>query len=241
MFNFIYDSGVHRTIMEFAEFFRQYLAELSLQLKTSNLHLTIFAALLGAVAGVLLTVLVSIFSGFLNKLSYNKSARIQLHQLTESNLTRCQANIGILQNEMNGLSSRGKFTLNGLASLQDYENTMLYAPANFRPTELFLIRMQTTALNSHHAQLTSMLEQRARLDIEIRKAPSGQQEMELTGLRLEYDQHLERKFSDIQGFTAALRDYLALGLFKRFIMNFIPLRVIKNKSMQSFTTPSTTD
>ena len=158
--------------MDFAEFFRQYLAELSVQLKTSNLYLTIFAALLGAVAGVLLTILVSVFSGFLKKLSYNKSARIQLHQLAESNLMRCQANIGILQNEIAGLSSRGKFTLNGLVSLQDYESTLLYAPANFRPTELFLIRMQTTALNSHHAQLTSMLEQRARLDIEIRKAPS---------------------------------------------------------------------
>ena len=224
--------------MDFADFFRQYLAELSVQLKTSNLYLTIFAALLGAVAGVLLTILVSVFSGFLKKLSYNKSARIQLHQLAESNLMRCQANIGILQNEIAGLSSRGKFTLNGLVSLQDYESTLLYAPANFRPTELFLIRMQTTALNSHHAQLTSMLEQRARLDIEIRKAPSGQQEMELTGLRIEYDQHLRRKFSEIQEFTEALRDYLDLGCFKRFVTNFIPLRVIQNKAMAAVTEPA---
>ena len=92
--------------------------------------------------------------------------------------------------------------------------------------------MQTTALNSHHAQLASMLEQRARLDIEIRKAPQGAQEWELTGLRLEYDRHLKNKFSEIQEFTKALRDYLDLGCFKRFVINFIPLRVIKNKSME---------
>ncbi|EJC6860313.1 TPA: hypothetical protein ACMDXH_004630 [Vibrio parahaemolyticus] len=225
--------------MDMAEFFRQYLAELSGQLKASNLYLTIFAALLGAVVGVLLTVLVSIFSGFLRKLSYNKSTRIQLHQLAKSNIMRCQVNIGILQNEITGLSSQGKFTLNGLALLQDYEHTLLYAPANFRPTELFLIRMQITALNSHHAQLTAMLEQRARLDIEIRKAPSGQQEMELTGLRLEYDQHLNKKFSDIREFSEALRDYLELGSFKRFVTNFIPLKVVQNKSMEAVTEPFT--
>ncbi|MGE6140082.1 hypothetical protein, partial [Aeromonas rivipollensis] len=158
--------------------------------------------------------------------------RMQIHHITESNIMRCQVNIGVLNNEIDGLSSRGKFTLNGLALLQDYENTLLYTPAKFRPTELFLIRMQTTALNSHHAQLASMLEQRARLDIEIRKAPQGEQEWELTGLRLEYDRHLKNKFSEIQEFTKALRDYIDLGCLKRFVMNFIPLRVIKSQSME---------
>jgi len=218
--------------MDIVEFIRQYLVELSEQLKASNLHLTIFAALLGAFVGSLLTILASLLSGFLNKLSYNKSARMQIHHLTESNIMRSQVNVGILNNEIDGLSSRGKLTLNGLALLQNYENMLFYAPAKFRPTELFLIRMQTTALNSHHAQLASMLEQRARLDIEIRKVPQGAQEWELTGLRLEYDRHLKNKFSEIQEFTETLRDYLDLGCFKRFVMNFIPLRVIKNKSME---------
>lgn len=218
--------------MDIIEFTRQFFVELSEQLKTSNLYLTIFAALLGALVGVILTILVSLLSGFFNKLSHNKSARMQIHHLTESNIMRCQVNIGVLNNEIDGLSSRGKFTLNGLALLQNYENTLLYTPAKFRPTELFLIRMQTTALNSHHAQLASMLEQRARLDIEIRKASQGEQEWELTGLRLEYDRHLKNKFSEIQEFTKALRDYIDLGCFKRFVMNFIPLRVIKSQSME---------
>ncbi|HHQ4528282.1 TPA: hypothetical protein ACSP1Y_002048 [Aeromonas hydrophila] len=218
--------------MDIVDFIRQFIFELSVQLKASDLYLTIFAALLGAVVGVLLTIFVSLLSGFLNKLSYNKSARMQIHDLTESNIMRCQVNIGVLDNEIDGLSSRGKFTLNGLALLQDYENTLLYTPAKFRPTEFFLIRMQTTALNSHHAQLASMLEQRARLDIEIRKASQGEQEWELTGLRLEYDRHLKNKFSEIQEFTKALRDYIDLGCLKRFFMNFIPLKVIQKKSME---------
>lgn len=218
--------------MDIVDFIRKFIFELSEQLEASDLYLTIFAALLGAVVGALLTMLVSILSGFFNKLSYNKLVRMQIHHITESNIMRCQVNIGVLDNEIDGLSSRGKFTLNGLALLQDYENTLLYTPAKFRPTEFFLIRMQTTALNSHHAQLASMLEQRARLDIEIRKVPQGAQEWELTGLRLEYDRHLKNKFSEIQEFTETLRDYLDLGCFKRFVMNFIPLRVIKNKSME---------
>ena len=71
-----------------------------------------------------------------------------------------------------------------------------------------------------------------RLDIEIRKASQGEQEWELTGLRLEYDRHLKNKFSEIQEFTKALRDYIDLGCLKRFFMNFIPLRVIQKKSME---------
>jgi len=187
--------------MDIVDFIRQFIFELSVQLKASNLYLTIFAALLGAVVGVLLTIFVSLLSGFLNKLSYNKSARMQIHDLTESNIMRCQVNIGVLDNEIDGLSSRGKFTLNGLALLQDYENTLLYTPAKFR-------------------------------DIEIRKASQGEQEWELTGLRLEYDRHLKNKFSEIQEFTKALRDYIDLGCLKRFFMNFIPLRVIQKKSME---------
>lgn len=109
--------------MDIIEFIRQFFVELSGQLKISNLYLTIFAALLGALVGVILTILVSLLSGFFNKLSYNKSARMQIHHLTESNIMRCQVNIGVLNNEIDGLSSRGKFTLNGLALLQDYENT----------------------------------------------------------------------------------------------------------------------
>lgn len=218
--------------MDIVDFTRQFFFELSKQLEASDLYLAVFAALLGAVVGVLLTMLVSIISGFFNKLSYNKLVRMQIYHIAESNIMRCQVNIGVLNNEIDGLSFREKFTLNGLALLQDYENTLFYTPAKFRPTELFLIRMQTTALNSHHAQLASMLEQRARLDIEIRKAPQGEQEWELTGLRLEYDRHLKNKFSEIQEFTKALRDYIDLGCLKRFVMNFIPLRVIKSQSKE---------
>lgn len=227
--------------MDVVEFIRQYLVELSEQLKTSNLYLTIFAALLGAFVGALLTIFVSLLTGFFSKLGYNRMARMQIHHITESNIIRCQSNIGVLNNEVDGLSSRGKLTLNGLALLQDYESTLFYAPAEFRVTELFLLRMKTTALNLHHAQLASMLEQRARLDIEIRKAPQGELEWELTGLRIEYDRHLQKKFSDIQEFTKALRDYLGLGFFKRFIINFTPLRVIKNQSMNAVAGASNQD
>lgn len=228
--------------MDIVDFIREFIFELSEQLEASDLYLTIFAALLGAVVGALLTMLVSILSGFFNKLSYNKLVRMQIHHITESNIMRCQVNIGVLDNEIDGLSSRGKFTLNGLALLQDYENTLFYTPAKFRPTEFFLIRMQTTALNSHHAQLASMLEQRARLDIEIRKSSQGEQEWELTGLRLEYDRHLKNKFSEIKEFTKALRDYIDLGCLKRFVMNFIPLRVIKSQSMKAaMETPTQTN
>lgn len=123
--------------MDIVDFIRKFIFELSEQLEASDLYLTIFAALLGAVVGALLTMLVSILSGFFNKLSYNKLVRMQIHHITESNIMRCQVNIGVLDNEIDGLSSRGKFTLNGLALLQDYENTLLYTPAKFRPTEFF--------------------------------------------------------------------------------------------------------
>lgn len=123
--------------MDVVEFIRQYLVELSEQLKTSNLYLTIFAALLGAFVGALLTIFVSLLTGFFSKLGYNRMARMQIHHITESNIIRCQSNIGVLNNEVDGLSSRGKLTLNGLALLQDYESTLFYAPAEFRVTELF--------------------------------------------------------------------------------------------------------
>ena len=216
--------------MDITEFMNQFVLGLANQLKGSSLYLTIFATLLGAVSGVFLSLTISILFGFFKKLSFNSSARAQLSHIAEENLLKCKSNIGILQNELDKLGTTKRFTLNCLSSLTDYHFLILHSPASFRSVELFLLRTQITALNSHHAQLISMVEQRARLDIEMRKAPSGQQENELIGLRLEYDQYLKGKFEDITQFTRILNTYLDTSWLKRLYANSIPVYFFKKKN-----------
>ncbi|ELS9503403.1 hypothetical protein R6233_003066 [Vibrio parahaemolyticus] len=211
--------------MNLDEFVSNYLTNLSSQLDASNTYLTIFAAVLGAVLGIVLSLLVGWFGGKLKTLSYNRIVRQQLIGLTEDNLMRCRANIGVLNNELLRLRGiDGKMTLSGIAALIDYPTQLLHLPASFRSSELFLLRMQISALNAHHAQLINVVHLRESLSIEIRKAPVGQQEWEIVSLRQEYNRHLKTKYLEIIEFTQALQDYLSIGAWKRFLMNFIPTR-----------------
>jgi hypothetical protein len=219
--------------VEISDFLSGYLFELSYQLESSNTHLTIFAAILGAFLGVFLTVTIGFISNRIRVISYNRIARNQLRDFAELNMTRCQANVGVLNNEIANLKPHGgKITLNGLSNLVDYPLSLLHSPASFRSSELFLLRMQISALNSHHSQLVNVVTIRENLSVEIRKAPVGSQESEVSGLRLEYDQLLLKKYKDIISFTNALNDYLNIYPVKRFILNFI--RVTKLEEMARF-------
>ncbi|MBY7898601.1 hypothetical protein KW478_19075 [Vibrio fluvialis] len=210
--------------MNLSEFVSSSLTNLSSQLNESNTYLTIFAAVLGAVLGITLSLMVNWFGGKLKTLSYNRIVRQQLIDLTTDNLMRCRANVGTLSNELSRLGANRKITLNGIASLIDYPAQLLHLPASFRSSELFLLRMQISALNAHHAQLINVIQLRESLSIEIRKAPVGQQEGEIIGLRQDYNGHLKTKYLEIIEFTQALQDYLSIGAWKRFLMNFIPTR-----------------
>ena len=223
--------------MNISDFFSSYLLELYNQLNSSNTHLTIFAATLGAVLGVLLTVFVGWISNSLKTLSYNTIARQQLRHLTEDNIMRCNANLGLLRNELANLKiGSGRFTLNGLSNLLDYPPMLLHSPAKFRSADLYLLRMQSSALNSHHAQLVNIVKLRENLSIEIRKAPEVSLEWELVDLRLGYDSLLQTKYAEIAQYTQTLQDYLDVSCFKRFILNFTrisKLEAQRTKACQS--------
>lgn len=152
--------------MSISDFLNEYLLNLSTQLSLSNIYLTLFAAILGAVVGVVLTVMVGWISGYFKTISYNQIARMQVRDLASDNMLRCSSNIGVLNNELSKLSaSSGRMTLTGISSLIDYQPLLLQTPAKFRSPELFLLRMQISALNSHHAQLINIVKLRDSLSI----------------------------------------------------------------------------
>ncbi|EJG1536625.1 hypothetical protein CKI55_RS22665 [Vibrio parahaemolyticus] len=202
--------------MSISDFLNEYLLNLSTQLSLSNIYLTLFAAILGAVVGVVLTVVVGWISGYFKTISYNQIARMQVRDLASDNTLRCSSNIGVLNNELSRLNtSSGRMTLTGISSLIDYQPLLLQTPAKFRSPELFLLRMQISALNSHHAQLINIVKLRDSLSIEIRKAPEGQQEWELVGLRLEYDNYLLNKYQEIMVYTQTLSDFVGMSFWQR--------------------------
>ncbi|ENM3901386.1 hypothetical protein NTE25_003581, partial [Vibrio cholerae] len=154
--------------------------------------------------------------------------RIQLSDLTENNLLRCLTNQGVLNNELSKLkTTEGTLTLNGLTSLVDYPTLILHSPAKFRSNELFILRRQISLLNSLHSSLVNVVSIRDALTIEIRKAPSGSQEWEVSGLRLEYDYHLTKKYKEIEDRTKSLQDFLVLPRWQRFMFNVLPTKVLE--------------
>ncbi|WP_158127699.1 hypothetical protein [Vibrio parahaemolyticus] len=216
--------------MSISDFLNEYLLNLSTQLSLSNIYLTLFAAILGAVVGVVLTVMVGWISGYFKTISYNQIARMQVRDLASDNMLRCSSNIGVLNNELSKLSSSsGRMTLTGISSLIDYQPLLLQTPAKFRSPELFLLRMQISALNSHHAQLINIVKLRDSLSIEIRKAPEGQQEWELVGLRLEYDNYLLNKYQEIIVYTQTLSDFVGMSFWQRVKINSSRMAKLEGK------------
>ncbi len=216
--------------MSISDFLNEYLLNLSTQLSLSNIYLTLFAAILGAVVGVVLTVMVGWISGYFKTISYNQIARMQLRDLASDNMLRCSSNIGVLKNELSKLNaSSGRMTLTGISSLIDYQPLLLQTPAKFRSPELFLLRMQISALNSHHAQLINIVKLRDSLSIEIRKAPEGQQEWGLVGLRLEYDNYLLNKYQEIIVYTQTLSDFVGMSFWQRIKINSSRMAKLEGK------------
>ncbi|MFT7356129.1 MAG: hypothetical protein ACI92T_003181 [Pseudoalteromonas distincta] len=216
--------------MSISDFLNEYLLNLSTQLSLSNIYLTLFAAILGAVVGVVLTVVVGWISGYFKTISYNQIARMQVRDLASDNTLRCSSNIGVLSNELSRLNtSSGRMTLTGISSLIDYQPLLLQTPAKFRSPELFLLRMQISALNSHHAQLINIVKLRDSLSIEIRKAPEGQQEWELVGLRLEYDNYLLNKYQEIMVYTQTLSDFVGMSFWQRVKINSSRMAKLEGK------------
>ncbi|MGR7922963.1 hypothetical protein ACU6RQ_17995 [Zobellella denitrificans] len=216
--------------MSFSDFLSEYLLVLSTLLSSSNTYLTLFAAVLGAIVGVFLSVVAGWISGYLKTISYNEIARMQVRNLAFDNIARCDSNAGILNNELSNLSpGSGRMTLTGISNLIDYQPLLLQVPAKFKSPELFLLRMQISALNTHHSQLVNVVKLRESLSIEIRKAPQGQQEWELVGLRLEYDRYLLNKYNEIKIYTQTLSDFTKMSFWKRAQINFS--RINKLESM----------
>jgi hypothetical protein len=206
--------------MSFSDFLSEYLLALSTQLSSSNTYLTLFAAVLGAIVGVCLSVVAGWISGYLKTISYNEIVRMQVRDLAFDNITRCDSNVGVLNNELSNLSpGTGRMTLTGISNLIDYQPLLLQIPAKFKSPELFLLRMQISALNTHHSQLVNVVKLRDSLSIEIRKAPQGQQEWELVGLRLEYDRYLLSKYNEIKIYTQTLSDFTKMSFWKRTRIN----------------------
>ncbi|EJA3099284.1 TPA: hypothetical protein NG570_003039 [Vibrio parahaemolyticus] len=216
--------------MSISDFLNEYLLNLSTQLSLSNTYLTLFAASFGAVVGVFLTVVVGWISGYFQTISYNRIARIQVRDLASDNISRCTSNIGVLNNELSRLNARsGRMTLTGISNLIDYQPLLLQTPAKFKSPELFLLRMQISALNTHHAQLVNIVKLRDSLSIEIRKAPEGQQEWELVGLRLEYDRYLLKKYQEIMVYTKTLFGFVEMSLWQRVKVNFSSMAKLEDK------------
>ncbi|MDF4891853.1 hypothetical protein ACXIUH_25140 [Vibrio parahaemolyticus] len=215
--------------MSISDFLNEYLLNLSTQLSLSNTYLTLFAAILGAVVGVVLTVMVGWISGYFKTISYNQIARMQVRDLASDNMLRCSSNIGVLNHELSRLNvSSGRMTLTGISSLIDYQPLLLQTPAKFRSPELFLLRMQISALNSHHAQLINIVKLRDSLSIEIRKA-EGLQESELVGLRLEYDNYLLNKYQEIIVYTQTLSDFVGMSFWQRVKINSSRMATLEGK------------
>lgn len=207
--------------MNISDFLSNYLLQVSNHLNASDTYLTIFATILGAVLGVVLTVIFGWIAGLIKTLSYNRIVRQQLICLVEDNFMRCNSNLGILNNELSRPNiNDGKLTLTGISNLIDYPTLILHSPANFRSTELYILRMQISALNAHHAQLVNVVQLRDSLSVEIRKAPVGQMEWELVALRQEYNSYLKNKYTEIIQYTEHLQEYLNIETWKRFLFNF---------------------
>ncbi|WP_339409634.1 hypothetical protein [Pseudomonas sp. EA_35y_Pfl2_R5] len=222
--------------MSFSDFLSEYLLALSTQLSSSNTYLTLFAAVLGAIVGVCLSVVAGWISGCLKTISYNEIVRMQVRDLAFDNITRCDSNVGILNNELSNLSpGTGRMTLTGISNLIDYQPLLLQIPAKFKSPELFLLRMQISALNTHHSQLVNVVKLRDSLSIEIRKAPQGQQEWELVGLRLEYDRYLLSKYNEIKIYTQTLSDFTKMSFWKRTRINLSRINKLEStlKNLQS--------
>ena len=222
--------------MSFSDFLSEYLLALSTQISSSNTYLTLFAAVLGAIVGVCLSVVAGWISGHLKTISYNEIVRMQVRDLAFDNITRCDSNVGILNNELSNLSpGTGRMTLTGISNLIDYQPLLLQIPAKFKSPELFLLRMQISALNTHHSQLVNVVKLRDSLSIEIRKAPQGQQEWELVGLRLEYDRYLLSKYNEIKIYTQTLSDFTKMSFWKRTRINLSRINKLEStlKNLQS--------
>ena len=220
--------------MSISDFLNEYLLNLSTQLSLSNTYLTLFAAIFGAVVGVFLTVVVGWISGYFQTNSYNRIARSQVRDLASDKISRCTSNIGVLNNELSRLNARsGRMTLTGISNLIDYQPLLLQTPAKFKSPELFLLRMQISALNTHHAQLVNIVKLRASLSIEIRKAPEGQQEWESVGLRLEYDRYLLKKYQEIIVYTKTLFGFVEMSLWQRVKVNFSSMAKLEGKLEKS--------
>jgi len=180
----------------------------------SNQGLTLFAAFFGAFIGWFFTIFTGYFSAKVN----NKTARAKLKILVENNLMRIKANKGIIENEIARLGPYGKMTMTPLSALIDYDSSYIHNSTKFNANELATIEMQIAALNSHQSQVNDLLCRRAELEIHIRKEFDFRVESELSGLRLEYNHYLQKKYQEIEKYARILNMSLSMSFLTRTLI-----------------------
>lgn len=207
------------------------LSQLHNLLQNPDYRVATYSALLGAIAGVTFTIVLGFLGRKLQNLTANRAIRTHISSVAVANKTRLNLNIGVVSNELRNLKPLcdTKFTLNPLASLMPYPQSILELNASLSTNEKYFINSQVLALNAHQSQVENMILRRGSLETEIRKSRHQDQEAELIGLRLEYDAFLKGKYEEIIQYTETLEKFVNEGAWKRFWINIVPLSCLTKK------------
>jgi hypothetical protein len=189
-------------------------------LNTPEMLPVIAGAVIGAIFAGIVTLIISLFSSFSKQSEINQRVRSVIKASLDSNKLMCISNLGILNNEMEGMKDRGRFTLTPLFRFHNSGADLIFSNAKFSRFEVELLWSNLTGIDAIQNQLKAMIEVRQNLQVKIRGESVKSMEWELSGMLVEYDQFLiERYEQSILNIHNALH-ILNMSLFEKFVLKF---------------------
>jgi hypothetical protein len=177
-------------------------------------------ALIGAVFAGAVTLIISYFSSFFKQRETNRMVRSVIGSTLQSNKLMCESNLGILNNEIEGMRERGRFTITPLFRFKNSGSDLIFSNGNFSKFEVEYLWGNLSGIDAIQNQLATMIESRQTLQIKIRGEFNTSIECELSGMLVEYDGHLVERYKEaIHNINAALY-ILNMSLFEKFVLKF---------------------
>lgn len=177
-------------------------------------------ALIGAISAGAVTLLINYISSWFSKREKDSMVRSVIRSSLESNKLMCESNVGILNNEIEGMKERGTFTKNPLFRFKDSAADLIFSNSKFTNFEVEYLWGNLSGIDAINNQLITLIESRQTLQIKIRGESDTSIEWELSGLLVEFDSHMKERYQEaLKNINAALC-ILDMSFFERTVLMF---------------------
>ncbi|MFH4586442.1 hypothetical protein [Vibrio alginolyticus] len=191
-------------------------------------------ALFGVLAGFILTVTGDLVLRFINNINARTTIRMLATHTLEKNQLILDDNIGLVKSDLQGIMGRPReIESTPLTKISTFDTSLMYTSSNFSSRELFVLLKHINNLNLASLKLNSLIQAQTDICINIYATSDKATINRLMDLRKFHDETIERYVSNLTQDIQATLNIINMNFFKRFVLNMIPLFILKKAEQRA--------